>query len=181
MSVCKIRNRWYVYITFPDGRRYRKSVGTKKQAERIEERIKAEVVQGKWDIFEMKEVSFSELATEYLDYARMNKASTSFKSDRCRIEGHLLLYFGDIPLKRITPQMVEDYKQLRLTEGASNNTVNHELTNLSHMLRLAIQWRYIDKNIVSNVQRMRVPEKPKRYLTQEEIQRLIVAAHGRCN
>lgn len=126
----------------------------------------------------MKEVSFSELAIEYLDYARMNKASTSFKSDRCRIEGHLLPYFGDIPLKRITPQMVEDYKQVRLTEGASNNTVNHELTNLSHMLRLAIQWRYIDKNVVSNVERMRVPEKPKRYLTQKEIQRLTEAAKG---
>ena len=78
-------------------------MGTKKQAEQVENRIKAEVMQGKWDIFEMKEVSFSELATEYLDYSRMNKAAASFKSDRCRIEGHLMPHFGDIPIKRILP------------------------------------------------------------------------------
>ena len=176
MSVYRIGKKWYVYITFPDGTRYRKSVGTKRQAEEIEKRIKAAIVQGKWEIYRMKDISFGDLAAEYLEYARMNKAASSFKSDRCRIELHLLPYFGDIPIKRMTSQMVEDYKQMRLKEGASPNTANHELTNLSHMLRLAIQWQYIDKNVVSNVKRMRVPEKPTRFLNKGEILRLMEAA-----
>ncbi|MFC1715564.1 tyrosine-type recombinase/integrase [Candidatus Poribacteria bacterium] len=176
MSVYKRRNRWYVYITFPDGTRYRKSVGTKRQAEEIEKRIKAAIVEGKWEIYKMRDVSFSDLAAEYLEYARVNKAASSFRSDRCRIELHLLTYFGDIPIKRMTSQMVEDYKQVRLKEGASPNTVNHEMANLSHMLRLAIQWQYVDKNVVSDVKRIRIPEKPTRFLGRDEILRLVEAA-----
>ncbi|MFC1717372.1 tyrosine-type recombinase/integrase [Candidatus Poribacteria bacterium] len=176
MSVYRIGKKCYVYVTFPDGTRYRKSVGTKRQAEEIEKRIKSAIVQGKWEIYKMKDVSFSDLAAEYLEYARMNKAPSSFKSDRCRIELHLLPYFDDIPIKRISAQMVEEYKQARLKEDASPNTVNHELTNLSHMLRLAIQWQYIDRNVVSNVQRMRLPERPTRFLSKSEILRLMEAA-----
>ena len=67
MSVYKRGNRWYVYVTFPDGSRYRKSVGTKRQADQIEKQLKAQVVQGKWDIFETEDVLFSDLVVEYLD------------------------------------------------------------------------------------------------------------------
>ena len=34
---------------------------------------------------------------------------------------------------------------------------------------IAVQWRYIDRNVVSSVVKMRVPERPRRFLSQEEI------------
>lgn len=85
-------------------------------------------------------------------------------------------YFGDTPLSLISPQMLDDYKSSRLKEGASNNTVNHELVNLSHMLKMAIRWGYIDQNVVFSVEKMKVSKKAMRFLNQEEIRRLIEAS-----
>lgn len=50
-----------------------------------------------------------------------------------------------------------------------------ELANLSHMLNLAIRWRYINQNPVSNVMKMKVPERYPRFLEQDEISRLLEA------
>lgn len=170
--------KWFVDIRLPNGKRIRKHVGTKKQAEEVEKKITAEIVEGKWGIREKKDISFDELAKEYLLYAEANKAASTFYTDKCRIQGHLLPYFGDTLISRITPQMLDTYKQMRVREGASNNTVNHGLTNLSHMLRMAIRWGYIDRNVVSLVDKMKVPKRSPRFLHQEEIRRLVEAAMG---
>ena len=65
---------------------------------------------------------------------------------------------------------------MRIREGVSPNTVNRELANLSHMLRMAVRWRYVDKNVVSSVDKMRVAERPHRFLNQEEIRLLMEAS-----
>ncbi len=174
----KSGTKWFVDIRLPNGKRIRKSVGTKKQAEEVEKKITAEIVEGKWGIREKKDVSFDELAEEYLLYAEANKAASTFYTDKCRIQGHLLPYFGNTLISRITPQMLDTYKQMRVREGASNNTVNHDLTNLSHMLRMSIRWGYIDRNVVSLVDKMKVPKRSPRFLHQEEIRRLAEAAMG---
>lgn len=170
--------KWCVDVLFPNGRRYRRVIGTKKQAEKVQKMLESEIVEGKWKIRETEDVPFSSLAMEYLEFAEANKAASTFYSDRCRIEGHLLPYLGDTPLNQITPQMVDNYKQMRIRKGASPNTVNHELTNLSHMLRMAIRWRYIDWNVVSSVDKMKVAERSPRFLNRAEIHRLAEAARG---
>ena len=87
-------------------------------------------------------------------------------------------YFGDTSLNQITPQMVDNYKLTRIREGASPNTVNHELVNLSHMMRMAMRWRYIDRNIVSSVEKLKVSRRSTRFLSQDEIRRLMEASKG---
>jgi len=171
-------DRWCVYLTFKDGRRYRKVVGTRKEAEKVEQKLRSEVVAGRWDLWEKQEILFSDLVIEYLEHAQMNKAASTFRVDKYRIEAHLLSYFGNMILTEITPQILESYKRQRLEEGASPNTVNHELANLSHMFRMAIRWGLIDRNPVSYVDRMRIPEKPKGFLSQVQIERLMEAANG---
>ena len=73
-------------------------------------------------------------------------------------------------------QRVDGYKATRFREGASPNTVNRELANLSHMLKMAIRWRYVDTNVVSGVSKLKIPEGNSRFLRQEEIQRLLQSA-----
>ncbi|MCX6113020.1 MAG: hypothetical protein NTY22_07060, partial [Proteobacteria bacterium] len=65
---------------------------------------------------------------------------------------------------------------MRINEDASPNTVNHELVNLSHMLRMAVRWKYIDRNIVSDVERMKIARISPRYLSEDEVCRLLGAA-----
>ena len=169
-------DRWCVYLTFKDGTRYRKVVGTKKEAEKVEQKLRSEMVAGRWDLWEKQEVLFSDLVIEYLEHAQMNKAASTFRVDKYKIEGRLLPYFKHIPIDQITPQMLDSFKRKRLRDGVTPNTVNHELTNLSHMFKMAIRWGYMEKNVVSRVDKMKVPEKPKRFLNQVEIDRLLEAA-----
>ena len=107
MSIYKRRfkkaDRWCVYLTFKDGRRYRKVVGTKKEAEKVEQKLRSEMVAGKWDIKEVEDVPFCDLTQEYLKYAEANNAKSTSLIKRYRIEAHLLSYFGDIVINRITP------------------------------------------------------------------------------
>lgn len=176
MSVYKRGNKWYIYVTYPDSRRFRKSVGTKKEAERIEQKIRSEILNGKWEIVETKEMLFNELVEQYLEYAKASKAESSYRSDGYRIKGHLLPYFGNMPLKSITPQMVDEFKAMRVGQGAAPKTINHDLINLSHMLKMAIRWGYLEHNPASSVVKLKVPKNPPKFLSQDEIQRLIEAA-----
>ena len=168
--------RWCVYLILPGGSKFRKVVGTKKEAEKVEQMLRSEIVAGKWAFEEIKDIPFSGLTQEYIKYAETNKAKSTSTINKYRIGAHLLPYFGDTLLSRITPQMVDGYKAMRVKEGASPNTINRELANLSHMLKLAVQWRYIDRNVVSSVVKMRVPESPRRFLSQEEIRCLLKTA-----
>ena len=128
--------RWCVYLILPDGSKFRKVVGTKKEAEKVEQMLRSEIVAGKWGFEEIQDIPFSGLAQEYIKYAETNKARSTSTINKYRIRAHLLPYFGDTLLSRITPQMVDGYKAMRVKEGASSNTINRELANLSHMLKL---------------------------------------------
>lgn len=161
--------KWCVYLVLPNGKKFRKAVGTKKEAEKVEQKLKSQLVTGKWDLHETSDIVFESLANQYLDYARINKAKNTFIGDKCRIRLHLVPYFGSMTLTQITPQILESYKVYRLEEGASPITVNHDLINLSHMLRLAIRWGYIDRNVMSSVSKLKVPEKSKIFLNQPQI------------
>jgi len=174
----KIGTKWFVDVTFPNGKRYRRIVGTKKQADLVQRKIDAEIIEGSWGIHETEDVPFSALVLEYLEYAEASKAASTYSADKYRIEGHLMPYFGDTPLTMITPQMVDNYKATRIREDASPKTVVNELVNLSHMFKMAVRWRYIDKNVVAMVEKPRVITNPPKHLNCEEIDQLLKAADG---
>jgi len=173
----KSGTRYYVDVLFPNGNRYRKTIGSsKRQAEQVHKRLESEIVEGKWTIRETDDVPFSTLLTEYLEYALASKAASTYNADKYRIKSHLLPYFGEISVKKITPQMVDDYKTKRVQDGAAPKTVNNELVNLSHMLKMAGRWGYVDRNVVSSVEKMRIVKNPSLFLKQDEIFRLLEAA-----
>jgi len=169
-------HKWCVDVMLPNGKRYRKVIGTKKQAEKVQRKIESEIVEGKWDVRDTEDVPFSSLVKEYLEYIEVNRAASTFTVNKCRIEANLIPYFGDTPLNQINLQMVDRYKYMRIRDGIAPGTVNEELKRISHMLNMAIKWKYIDKNIVSSVEKLKVPERVPRFLGQEEIRRLVKAA-----
>jgi integrase len=168
--------KWCVDVMLPNGKRYRRVVGVKKQAEQVQKRIESEIVEGKWEIRDKEDIPFSTLTIEYLEYAEANKATSTFITDKYRIEAHLLPYFGDTPISEISLQMIDGYKTSRVRKRAAPKTINNELVNLSHMMTMAARWGYINSNIVLNVVKLRVPKRNMRFLNQQEIQRLLNAA-----
>ncbi len=132
-------------------------------------------MKGKWGL-RSKDITFGKLLPEYFGYSKASKAESTYSNDKYRIVAHLLPCFGDSSLKDITPQMIDKYKTRRIREGASNNTVNHELVCLSHIMKMAIRWRYAERNPVSSVEKMKVPKRPPKFLSLEEVDRLLEAS-----
>jgi hypothetical protein len=101
--------KWFVDVYYPDGKRFRRIVGSKKQAEEIERRINNKISEGKWELRDV-EITFHELLLEYLEYAKASKSEKTYGIDKYRIEAHLLPYFADMQIKSITPHMIDNYK-----------------------------------------------------------------------
>lgn len=77
---------------------HRRVIGTKKQAEKVQKKLEAEIVEGVWDVRNTEDIPFSQLVDVYLEYAKTNKAKSTYSINKYRIEAHLLSYFGHIPL-----------------------------------------------------------------------------------
>ena len=175
MAVYKRGNRWGVDICFPDGRRLRKIIGSKKRAEAIEAKLKQEILDQKWQFRFLPEIRFNEFLKRYLVYVEKTQSISTFKSNSSRIRKNILPYFRKIPLLMISKERLDNYKLFRQKQGAKPNTVRNELVNLSHMFKMAMRWGYVYSNPVSGIEKPRVSKLPPRYLTSEEANRLLKA------
>ena len=90
----KTGTKWCVDVMLPNGKRYRRVIGTRKQAEHVQKKLESEIVEGKWDIRLQEDIPFNALAMEY---AEASKSASKVRADGCRTESHLMPYFGDTP------------------------------------------------------------------------------------
>lgn len=80
MSVYKNGNKWYVDF-YHEGRRIRKAVGSKRDAENAMTAVKADILRGEYRIKKERGKRFEIFAKEFLEkYSKVNKRS--WKSDQ---------------------------------------------------------------------------------------------------
>ena len=122
------------------------------------------------------------VAEEYLAYKR-GKGKRSIARDE-EVLARLRTHVGaDTPIAEVTAQRIADYDRRRVTEISrrgrlvSGSTVNRELAILRHLLRLAEEWGYLDK--VPRIRLSKEPEGRLRFLSEDEIPRLLEACHAR--
>lgn len=120
-----------------DGRMYRKSTGTDdvKLAEAILGKVKIQIIEGKWfDKAVESQITFSELKERYMERYQKSRDPVSIKK--------LLPVFGDRLLTEIEIDDVEDYIEMRMTEGAKASTVYKEFALGRRMFNIARRkWR----------------------------------------
>ncbi|RKZ30366.1 hypothetical protein DRQ36_05840 [bacterium] len=172
MRLYKRGKTYYVDFTYK-GKRIRKAVGRdKKTAELalkdIEVRIAKEEYLG---VYGQKRVAFKDFAKEYLDYSKSNKAPKTYRADPTGIR-NMLKFFGDRLLSEITPQLIEEYKAKRL-ETVKPASINRELATLSNMFTKANQWQIVSVNPMKEVGKLKGPPGRIRYLSYDEIERLV--------
>jgi integrase len=86
--------------------------------------------------------------------------------------------FQDVSLTRITPEMVEEYRDKRLTT-CEPSTVRQDLAALSDCFRWAVKLHYANQNPVKDVGRPSLPvmqDNPAEYLSAEEFGDLLAVA-----
>ena len=137
-------------------------------------------------------LSFGEAAEKYL--MRLKEEGGKDLEKKCaRLQQHLIPFFGKMNLSGISTFDVERYKKKRLEEKSirwgedetigkqacikkiSPATVNRELAVLSHLLSMALEWKWITHTPVK-IKRMKEESGRITYLTKEQIKNLVDAA-----
>ena len=90
---------------------------------------------------------------------------------------HLILQFGGHRLCDILRVEVQQYLLNKLKQGFAWETTNHLRHLLSKVMGTAVNWEYISNNPVRGVKMPeRTLKRPQRFLSAEEVQRLIASS-----
>lgn len=176
MGVFKKNGSYWIDYYDGDGRRHRKLIGPQKTLARIALKdVKVKVAKGEYlGIYEEKKITFKDFALKtYPPFAKTNLSPSTLERCEGIIETHLIPHF-DKYLFKITRKDIEVYKQKR-SEEVEPATVNREFSRLRHMLKCAVDWGYIKNNPCKGVKELKEPPGRVRYLSLEEIDRLLVA------
>jgi len=110
----------------------------------------------------------------WLAYYRANRAaSTAADAETCWV--HLRPVFGRLQPKVLSRQLLEQYKQNRISQGVKHRTVTKELSYLSSLLKWAAQNDYCDPipfPVAGFGRKLTAPAKP-RPLTPVQISKLL--------
>jgi len=176
MALYKRGTVWWISFTY-NGRQIRKSTETidKKLAQRVHDKIKGEIAEGKW--FEKlpgESITFREMMEKYMaEYSAVNKAPSSCIRDKS-LAGHLVGFFGDMYVNEIVPKAISQYKVMRRKADVSPKTINNELVLMGHAFNIAIrEWEWVENNPVIKVSKEKVNNLNERWLAFEEEQDLL--------
>jgi len=117
--------------------------------------------------------TFSEFANKhYLPHAYSNKRSA--KADESKLRLHLLPLLGNRRIDQITPQELQRYHD-QLKSSHCPATANRHLSLLHRMLKLAVQWGFLEKNPATGIRKHQENNEVHRYLSAQEIMRFMEA------
>jgi integrase len=177
MGLYKRGSVWWMSFSY-QGRQIRRSTETtdKKLAQRILDKVKGEIAEGKW--FEKlpgEDRTFKEMMDKYMaEHSIPNKVSHD-RDKRSLL--HLMPFFGDLLISEITPMRINEYKVTRRLEGATPATINRELALMKHAYSIAIrEWEWIQENPVKKVNMEKENNKRDRWLLPDEEKKLLEAS-----
>jgi integrase len=118
-------------------------------------------------------VTLAQAVDRYMQF-KADRGKRSLKNDRFTFIKQLLPYLGlSLPLRQLTSEKIADFEEKRIKE-VSVYTVRNELACLRHLLRLAHKkWGYLDR--VPDIEMPKAPKGRTRFLSEEEIARLLTA------
>ncbi len=118
------------------------------------------------------------MVQHYLPHAMANKRSG--KTDQSRYRNHLKTRFGDEPMVNITPYDVQLFHD-KIKQSRCPSTANRYLALLKRSLNLAVLWGFLETTPVRGVRMHQEDNIRKRYLSSDELVRLIRAAQQEPN
>ncbi|MBK8305528.1 MAG: tyrosine-type recombinase/integrase [Gammaproteobacteria bacterium] len=113
------------------------------------------------------------LEEKYTPYASARKRS--FTYDESMIRLRIVPTLGHFQLNQLTRHQIQTFHTDLRTEGLAPATCDHHLKLLRAALNLAVQWEMLDKNPVAKVPLFREDNRLERYLTDDELNRLLLA------
>ena len=182
-------NRWSIVVdagVHPEtGRRRQKwySARTRREAERKLVEVLGELNKG-GPAPEPARMRLGEYLRQWLrDYAEDGVRARTTQGYATIINRHLIPKLGGVRLGELTASHIQAYQAKALREGRvdgrgglSPQTVRHHRTLLSVTLNQAVKWELVSRNVAQAVRAPRVRKREPRFLTIDEIERLLSAA-----
>lgn len=171
------RKSWYVSKTWPDGKRFRRKMSSRKEAEQLYSRIQVAIHDGAWKDFRAElqgedkyDFTIREFSAMYLtEYCEVRNRRPDFKQWETRTINRIL---GDLKLSEFSRSDAYRYIGIRSRE-VGPATVNRGLAVLKNMFTYALEKGCLENHPL--VKFRSLPEKPKalRLMTLEEERRLV--------
>ena len=168
---------WYLDYAV-DGHRVRRRLGkSKKLAELALADVEVKLARKELG-FQTKDKNLSDFFAEYLVYSKTNKSPASYSRNEIVLRTFKTFLSVD-RLRAITPQLIESYKKFRLEGGTKASTINTELNTIKATLNRAVALDYLARNPCREVKKLKAPRKQVRFLSKEEVRKLLEAGNGR--
>jgi len=195
-----------------DGQRIHRVVGresdgtTRTQAEDFISRLRSDSKHDRLSLPKGRKIalSFRDAASKYIDKLEV-EGGKDRKMKRMRLERHLVPFFADTPLSKISSFDVERYKKQRAQEKSARGgdrvsttareqgvkaadkarntapgTINREIAVLSHLFSKAVEWGWITHR-PAKLCRLKEGDGRIMYLTVEQVAALIESAKASDN
>jgi integrase len=173
VSLFKRGNVWWSYL-FCDGIRYQYSTGTsnRKQALKIEEKLKQELNDRRFLIVESDPtMTFGELAARFI-------AGGSVRPHHLYHLRFLLPFFSEVPLLRVTKSLADEFRKGRRTRNPAikDASINRDLSVLRRILYWAVDERLLAANPLARLKMARERRTRRQVLSVAEEALLLGAA-----
>lgn len=120
------------------------------------------------------EILFREMVEQYLS---TTATTLRWKGRVDGVLGRMVERWGKLRLRDLTPRHFEEYRSVRL-RTVKPATANREIAIVKRVFNIAIDWGLTEVNPVRRVKMLQERNERRRFLTEEEIRRLLDSAAG---
>jgi integrase len=196
-GIYKRGNVWWICYVGVDGRIIRESSESDKfqdaKTKLAARRNTVEVERKQPEIKKIPNYSFQELADNYLVWVtgRQNSAKvkayiikptekTMAKKTKIRKAPSLIERFGNLPLRRFSTALVEQYQTNLINAGLKNASINKIMNVLRHMFSKAVDWEMVESEVLKKIRKVKLFKEDRRlrYLSKEECRTLLHHCEG---
>lgn len=176
MGLYKRGRVWHMSFVYK-GKRYRQSTETedRKLAQRIYDKVRGEIAEGKWfDKAPGESKTFREIMELLINYAQKNCRSKAYLSGAKTLNE----FFKPYLLSEITPRLWKQFKDKREAQGIKPASINRDLAALKRAFSLAcsVEYGWLDSNPVASIKQEKGVTKRDRWVIQEEEDTLLCHA-----
>ena len=171
--------RWRVDVEPIKGKRFRKTLKTKGEAQRFEATCRSKLIETPtWSPKPTDRRRLSELIDRW---AILHSHTLADGDARRRLLDELAKSLGDPVAIRLTGNAYAEYRAKALAAGANPKTMNNRLGYLRSVYNVLRQLGDIDyANPLENTRPLRLQEKELAYLTDAQVDHLFAVIHTRC-
>lgn len=138
---------WRVRWRDPNGENRAHVVGSKADAVAYDAEIKRRKRLGDLASLDAGKQTLADFAGEWWElYAKTHLARSTQELYASLLDGHIMPMLGPMPLREITPEAIERWKQQRLRDGAGPAVLAKAFTLLGSILARAAEWGRIPSN-----------------------------------